>query len=35
LIIEEKKLLEEGNIGGKHQDQLLKGKSEMDLRDKV
>jgi hypothetical protein len=35
LIIDKHILLEEGNIGGKHQAHLLNGKSKMDPRDRV
>jgi hypothetical protein len=35
LIIDQHRLLEEGNIGGKHHANFLKGKGNMDPRDRV
>jgi hypothetical protein len=35
LITTQHRFIEEGNISGKHQTQLLKGKGKMDPRDRV
>jgi hypothetical protein len=35
LITDQHRLLEEGNLGGKHQAHLLKGKGKMDSRNRV